>query len=102
MTTDQAGLTWARRWLGVSGSDAERDYKLALELNPNDAGAHLSFAISQLFQGRSEEALAWSRRARELEPLGITGTTIGWILFQARHYDEALRELRSDLAVHLG
>src|SRR6266567_3099893 len=35
----------------------------------------------------------------ELEPLGITGTTIGWILFQARHYDEAIRELRSDLAV---
>jgi pentatricopeptide repeat protein len=50
-------------------------------------------------QGRTEEALAWSRRARELEPFYITGTTIGWTLFQARHYDEAIRELRSDLAV---
>jgi len=81
-------------------SDAEREYKLALELNPNDAGAHLAFASWLLFQGRTEEALAWSRRARELEPLGITGNTIGWYLFHARHYEEAIRELRSDLAVH--
>ena len=25
---------------------------------------------------------------------------MGWILFQSHHYDEAIRELRSDLAVH--
>jgi TolB-like protein/Tfp pilus assembly protein PilF len=80
--------------------DAEREYQLALELDPNDAGAHLSFSSWLLFQGRTEEALAWSRRARELEPIGITGNTMGWILFQSRHYDEAIRELRSDLAVH--
>src|SRR5712671_659018 len=80
-------------------NDAEREYKLALELDPNDAGAHLSFSSWLLSQGHTEEALAWSRRARELEPIGITGNTMGWILFQSRHYDEAIRELRSDLAV---
>jgi TolB-like protein/Tfp pilus assembly protein PilF len=80
--------------------DAEREYHLALEFDPNDAGAHLSFSSWLLSQGRTEEALAWSRRARELEPIGITGNTMGWTLFQARHYDEAIRELRSDLAVH--
>jgi len=80
-------------------NDAEREYKLALELDPNDAGAHLSFSSWLLSQGRTEEALAWSRRARELDPIGITGNTMGWILFQSRHYDEAIRELRSDLAV---
>ena len=80
-------------------NDAEREYKLALELDPNDAGAHLSFSNWLLSQGRTEEALAWSRRARELDPIGITGNTVGWILFQSRHYDEAIRELRSDLAV---
>ena len=81
-------------------NDAEHEYKLALELDPNDAGAHLSFSSWLLSQGRTEEALAWSRRARELDPIGITGNTMGWILFQSRHYDEAIRELRSDLAVH--
>ena len=81
-------------------NDAEREYKLALELDPNDAGAHLSFSTWLLSQGHTEEALAWSRRARELDPIGITGNAMGWILFQSRHYDEAIRELRSDLAVH--
>jgi serine/threonine-protein kinase len=81
-------------------SDAEGEYKLALELNPNDARAHLAFAGWLLCQGRTEEALAWSRRARELDPLGVSGTSIGWILFQSRRYDEAIRELRCVLAVH--
>jgi TolB-like protein/DNA-binding winged helix-turn-helix (wHTH) protein/Tfp pilus assembly protein PilF len=81
-------------------SDAEAEYKLALELNPNDAGAHLAFAGWLLCQGRTQEAQAWSQRARQLDPLGVTGNNIGWILFQSRQYDEAIRELRSDLAVH--
>jgi TolB-like protein/Tfp pilus assembly protein PilF len=81
-------------------SDAEGEYKRALELNPNDAGAHLALAGWLLCQGRTEEAQAWSRRARELDPLSVTGNPIGWILFQARHYEEAIRELQSDLAVH--
>jgi TolB-like protein/Tfp pilus assembly protein PilF len=81
-------------------SEAESEYKRALELNPNDAGAHLGFGGWLLCQGRTEEAQAWSRRARELDPFGVTGNNIGWILFQSRHYEEAIRELRSDLAVH--
>ena len=47
-----------------------------------------------------EDALAWARRARQLDPLGTTGINIGWILFHARRYDEAIRELRSVLGVH--
>jgi predicted Zn-dependent protease len=35
-----------------------------------------------------------------LDPIGINGSEIGWILFQSRRYDEAIRELRSELAVH--
>jgi tetratricopeptide (TPR) repeat protein len=94
--TSWAALVSQLQW---QWSDAEREYNQALELSPNDAGAHLAFASWLLVQGRTEESLAWSRRARELEPLYITGNEIGWILFQARHYDEAIRELRSDLAV---
>ncbi len=81
-------------------AEAQAEYKRALELNPNDAVAHLGLANWLLCQGRTEEALAWSRRARELDPLGVTGLSNGWILFQARRYDEAIGELRSVLAVH--
>jgi len=84
--------TW--RW-----SDAEAEYKRALELKPNDPSAHLGFASWLLCRGRTEEALRWAQRARELDPLGAIGSGTGGILFYARRYDEAMHELRSALAV---
>jgi TolB-like protein/DNA-binding winged helix-turn-helix (wHTH) protein/tetratricopeptide (TPR) repeat protein len=81
-------------------ADAEAEYKQALALNPNNATTHLEYAEWQMSHGRVDEALAWSRRARELDPLGKAGETIGWIHFQARRYDDSIRELRSFLAVH--
>ena len=80
-------------------ADAEAGYRQALELNPNDAAAHRGLAHWLLFQGRIDEALAWSRRARELDPLGDSTTGMGWILFCARRYDKAIHELRSKLAL---
>src|SRR5262249_5057118 len=80
-------------------SDAEAEYKRALELRPNDAATHRAYALWLACQGRMEEAVAWSRRARELDPLGTSGSTLGFILFYARHYDEAMLELRSVLAI---
>jgi tetratricopeptide (TPR) repeat protein len=80
-------------------SDAEAEYKRALDLNPNDATTRLGFAYWLVCQGHTEEAIAWSRRARELDPLGTSGFSLGSILFYARRYDEAIHELRSALAV---
>jgi len=85
-------------------SDAEAEFKRALELNSNDAGAHVGYAKWLLCQGRTDEALEWVQRARELDPLGGAGITPvggvaitnGFILFYARRYDEAIRELRND------
>jgi TolB-like protein/DNA-binding winged helix-turn-helix (wHTH) protein/Flp pilus assembly protein TadD len=87
---------YQKRW---HWTDAEVEYKRALQLNPNDSAAHLGYASWLMCQGRMDEALAWSRRARELDPLGVTGVTTGLILFHARRYDESIRELRSVLAV---
>ena len=80
-------------------ADAEAEYRRALELSPNDADAHAGLASWLMCQGRTEEAVAWARRGRELDPLAVSGERIGWILFQSRHYDEAIRELRSAVAV---
>jgi TolB-like protein/DNA-binding winged helix-turn-helix (wHTH) protein/tetratricopeptide (TPR) repeat protein len=85
-------------------SDSEAEFKRALELNSNDAGAHVGYAKWLLCQGRTDEALAWIQRARELDPLGGAGSTPlggpaitnGFILFHARRYDAAIRELRND------
>jgi len=80
-------------------AEAEAEYKLALELSPNDAGAHIEYADWLLCQGRTEDAVAWAKRAREHDPLAVPGARIAWILFHARRYDEAIQELRSVLAV---
>ena len=80
-------------------ADAEAEYRRALELNPNDADAHAGLALWLLCQGRTDEAVAWARRGRELDPLAVSGDGIAWILFQSHRYDEAIRELRSALAV---
>jgi len=86
---------------GWQWSNAEAEYRRALELNPNDAAAYLGFGAGWLMlQGRTDEALAMSRRALELDPLGDAGTELGWVLFHARRYDEAIQELRSAIAVH--
>ena len=81
-------------------AEAEAEYRRAFELNPSDADAHDGLATWLLCQGRTEEALAWAQRGRELNPLAVSGGTIGWILFSSRKYDEALRQLRSVLALH--
>ncbi len=92
----QLADVYQREW---RWSDAEAEYKWALQLRPNDAAAHLGFARWLLAEGRTEEAMEWSKHARELDPLAVTGTELAWILFAARRYDEAVRELHATLAV---
>ena len=81
-------------------ADAETEFRRALELNPNDADAHYGLAFWLLCRGRTDEALAWAQRGRELNPFAVSGENLAWILFQSHRYDEAIRELRSVLAVH--
>jgi pentatricopeptide repeat protein len=80
-------------------AEAETEYRRALELGPNDADAHSKFALWLLCQGRTDEAVAFVERARELDPVGVSGDAVAWILFQARRYDDAIRESRSALAL---
>jgi len=85
-----------RQW---QWAEAEAGYRRALELKPSDAAAHAGLAEWLLCQGRTEEALALAQRSRELDPFALSGIDIAWILFNARRYDEAIRELRTLLAV---
>ena len=79
-------------------AQAEVEYRRALELNPNDVDAHEGLARWLLCLGRTEEALDWARRGRELDPIKVRGTDMAITLSKARRYDEATRELRALLA----
>jgi tetratricopeptide (TPR) repeat protein len=79
-------------------ADAEAEYKSALELNPNDAGAYEGYAWWLLSQGRAAEGVEWGRRGRKLDPFMVEGTDLAMMLSMARRYDEAIHELRTILA----
>jgi len=85
-----------RRW---QWTDAEAHYRRALDLDPNNAAAHAGRARWLIAQRRTDEALEWAQRARELDPLALYGRDIGWILFLSRRYADAIREFHTVLAV---
>jgi TolB-like protein/Flp pilus assembly protein TadD len=80
-------------------AESEAEYKRALELNPNDADAHARFALWLICQGRPEEAVIWVQKGRALDPFGVSGDRVSWILFQAHRYEDAIRESHSALAI---
>jgi TolB-like protein/Flp pilus assembly protein TadD len=80
-------------------TEAEAEYRRALELNPDNAKANSGFALWLLCQGRTDEAVARIEHARALDPVEVSGGIVSWILFQARRYDDAIRESSSALAV---
>ena len=52
-------------------SVAEREFRRALELNPNAANAHKLYSLYLATMGRQEEALAEIKRVVELDPLNL-------------------------------
>ncbi len=79
---------------------AEKEFRRAIELDPNYATAHHWYAEFLAFQGRFDEALTESERTRQLDPLSlIIAVDRGAILYYARQYDRAIEQFRSVLAV---
>jgi serine/threonine-protein kinase len=77
---------------------AEREFKLAIDLNPNYATAHQRYSLFLPTLGRFDEAIAEARKARELDPLALPiNENLGDILYLARRYDEAIDQLRRTL-----
>jgi serine/threonine protein kinase/Flp pilus assembly protein TadD len=88
-----AGLYYDWDWLA-----AEREYKRAIELNPNYATAHQWYALSLPPRGRLEEAIVEMKRAQELDPLSLSiNATLGWTYYFARQYDRAIEVCRKTL-----
>jgi DNA-binding winged helix-turn-helix (wHTH) protein/TolB-like protein/Tfp pilus assembly protein PilF len=77
-------------------SEAESQFKQAIDLNPNYAMAHNWYSQYLGFMGRPEEALRESKRAQEIDPLS-PWTNSGFISFLARRYDEGIAESKKAL-----
>jgi serine/threonine protein kinase/Flp pilus assembly protein TadD len=79
-------------------SGAEREYKRAMELNPNDAEAHRRYGVALRKMGRTEEAIAENKRAVDLDPVSaFMHWSLAGTLREARQYDRAIEEARKAL-----
>ncbi len=80
-------LTFSYKW-----REAEKEFKRALELNPNSAAAHYFYAFTLLVpEKRFDEAFQEFRVALSLDPLSpIMNTNYAATLMDAHRYPEAL------------
>jgi tetratricopeptide (TPR) repeat protein len=73
---------------------AEKGFKRALELNPNNADTHHWYSHFLMSQKRIEESLTQSRRALELSPFDmLMNVHLCWHCLYARQYDQALEQI---------
>jgi serine/threonine-protein kinase len=77
---------------------AEREFKRAIELNPNYVLAHQWYALFLAWAGRPDEAVTEARRARDLDPLSLPANMcFGWVLVINRQEDQGIEELRKTI-----
>jgi len=77
---------------------AEKEYRRAIELNPNEGSTHARFAEMLAMLGRFDEAIAEARRAMECDPVCESPSSLlAYILYVARRYDEAIEQCRKSL-----
>jgi TolB-like protein/DNA-binding winged helix-turn-helix (wHTH) protein/Tfp pilus assembly protein PilF len=77
---------------------AEKEFRRAIQFDPDYATAHEWYAEYLSWQERFDEALAESERAQQLDPLSlIIATDRGTILYYSRQYDRAIAQCRGVL-----
>jgi TolB-like protein/DNA-binding winged helix-turn-helix (wHTH) protein/Tfp pilus assembly protein PilF len=81
---------------------AEKEFRLAIDLNPNYSTAHHWYGEGFLaVTGRFDEALVEMKLAAELDPLSpIISTDVGVTLYLARRYDQAISQLTRTLELY--
>jgi TolB-like protein/Flp pilus assembly protein TadD len=85
-------------------SQANSEFKRAIELNPNYATGHQQYGNNTLSAlGRFEDAITEGKRAVELDPLSLViNADLGMNYYYARRYDEAITQLRKTLEMDPG
>ena len=72
---------------------AEKEYRRAIELNPNYETAHQWYAEYLSAMGRHQEAITEIRRAKEINPVSLIINAVEVsVLYIAREYDQAISQ----------
>jgi len=79
-------------------TNAEKEYKRAIELNPQYAIAHQWYGGYLAVMGRTNEAIAERKQALDLEPLSLTiNFELGLGFYYDRDYDRAIEQFQKTL-----
>jgi len=91
-------LAVVKTWYDWDWSGGEREFKRAIELNPEFAESHALYASLLDAKGRFDEAVAEAKQSQEVDPLSTHyRADVAHILYHARRYDEAVQEYRRTL-----
>ncbi|PYP62769.1 MAG: hypothetical protein DMD26_15580 [Gemmatimonadetes bacterium] len=86
-----ASLAMVLAHVDWSWSEADKEFRRAIDLNPNNAFAHQMYGDILEARGQFDAAIWEMRRALELDPLSPNKqNTLGASLYRAGRYDEAL------------
>jgi len=93
-----SSLAYLKAYYDWDWSEAEKEFKRSLELNPNYATAHHVYSRVLASLGRLDEARAEIKRAHELDPLSLgIQANVGMISYFGRQYDQAIKQLQETL-----
>src|SRR5262249_12689493 len=82
-------------WYEWNWSAAEREFKRAIELDPNDALIRENYGWFLGSLGRTEEGLAQAKISQQLYPLNQEHPSVyGWELYLVRRYDQSIDQHR--------
>jgi len=77
---------------------AEREYKRAIELNPNYEITYELYSYLLLSMGRLDEGIKMTQRGLEVAPLStLIADDVAYAYYLARRYDEAIRTCQKSL-----
>jgi TolB-like protein/DNA-binding winged helix-turn-helix (wHTH) protein len=84
-------------------TDAEREYRRGIALNPNYSTAHIWYGMYLMNVGRSREALSEIQRALQVDPLSpLAGTMLGKGYYYNRDFDKAIAQFKAVLKENPG
>ena len=91
-----ASLASVKSYFDWNWAGAEKEFKHAVELNPNSAIPHFQYGLYLGNLGRFDEAVAETARALELDPLSARWTqSLGYYYFLWGKYEEAIGQLQN-------
>ena len=81
--------------------EAEKNFKIAIDLNPNYPTAHQWYALFLSSVGRCNEALDQINRAMELDPLSLAiNCARGLIFYNSCQFDESIKQFHELLDIN--